>query len=101
MLVDRGTCDFTVKKNVGDACAVAGIIGLITPGDPFESAFTDPGGPITIPGYIVSFADANAMRFGSRGVIDPDNIIPMPEPTTLALFSLGLAGFGFSRRRKV
>ena len=36
---------------------------------------------------------------GLRG-IDNINVSTVPEPATLALFGLGLAGIGFSRRKK-
>jgi subtilisin family serine protease len=62
VLVDRGTCNFTLKvKNVGDAGGLVAIIGLIAPGDPFTGA--DGGdGPITIPGFMISQADSNTLK---------------------------------------
>ncbi|MBT8194417.1 MAG: S8 family serine peptidase, partial [Acidimicrobiia bacterium] len=79
VLVDRGACNFTLKiKNIGDAGGVIGIIGLIAPGAPF------PGGdggdsPITIPGYMVSQADSNALKaqVGSTLTVDPANALPL------------------------
>ena len=32
---------------------------------------------------------------------DDDVIAPIPEPTTIALFGLGLAGLGFAARRRL
>ena len=80
VLMDRGACNFTLKVlNAQNAGAEVGIIGLIAPGDPFEGG--DGGdGPITIPGYMISQANANAMRAAPDGAvirIDPENGIPL------------------------
>jgi len=81
VLVDRGACNFTLKiKNIGDAGGAAGIIGLIAPGAPFSGG--DGGdAPITIPGYMISQADSNAIKaqIGNpgNGTIDPANQLPL------------------------
>src|SRR5690606_28000409 len=56
VLVDRGTCNFTLKiLNIELGGGEVGIIGLIAPGDPFIGG--DGGdGPITIPGFMISLA---------------------------------------------
>jgi minor extracellular serine protease Vpr len=79
VLVDRGACNFTLKiKNVGDAGATVGIIGQNAPGAPFAGG--DGGDrPITIPGYMISQADSNALK-GQIGVtvtVDPANTLPL------------------------
>lgn len=79
VLVDRGACNFTSKIfNVGNAGGSAGIIGLIAPGAPFSGGFADPGGPITVPGFMISQADSNAIKAaidggGGMGTLDPAN----------------------------
>lgn len=79
VLVDRGGCNFTLKiKTIGDAGGVAGIIGLIAPGDPFSGG--DGGdSPITIPGYMISQADSNAFKaqVGDEVIIDPSKGVPL------------------------
>ncbi len=79
VLIDRGGCNFTLKiKNVQDAGAAMGIIGLVAPGDPFSGG--DGGdGPITIPGYMVSQADSTAMKaqVGALAVVDPSSGLPL------------------------
>lgn len=40
------------------------------------------------------------IRFGVVGDIDIPRVEPVPEPATLALLGLGLAGIGFSRKKK-
>jgi minor extracellular serine protease Vpr len=81
VLVDRGACNFTLKiKNIGDAGGEAGIIGLVAPGAPFAGG--DGGdAPITIPGYMISQADSNAIKAAiggpGMGTIDPNNGIPL------------------------
>ncbi len=85
VLVDRGACFFTTKIfNVGNAGGLVGIIGLIAPGGPFSGGFADPGGPITIPGFMVSQADADAIRASidagnDSGVADPANVLPLVQ----------------------
>ena len=81
VLVDRGACNFTLKiKNIGDADGLVGIIGLVAPGAPFAGG--DGGdGPITIPGYMISQTDSNAIKgqIGGPGIgtIDPANQLPL------------------------
>ena len=82
VLVDRGTCNFSVKiYNIQRGGGLAGIIGLVAPGAPFEGAF-GAGGPFTIPGYMISQADSNAIKAaitggGGAGVIDPNNRVSL------------------------
>jgi subtilisin family serine protease len=79
VLVDRGVCNFSIKIfNIQRGGGVAGIIGLVDSSAPFNGSF-GAGGPYTIPGYMISLADANAIRgmLGSAATIDPDNILPL------------------------
>jgi len=79
VLVDRGACNFTLKiKNIGDAGGLVGIIGLVAPGAPFAGG--DGGdAPITVPGYMISQADSNAIKAAipATGVVDPTNTLPL------------------------
>ena len=74
VLVDRGTCSFSLKiSNIAAAGGILGIIGLITPDAPFGGAFG--GGTPSIPGYMISQADANLLRTGTGAVrFDPANL---------------------------
>jgi hypothetical protein len=79
VLIDRGACNFSLKiSNVSVGGGVAGIIGLVAPGDPFSGG--DGGDrPIDIPGYMISQADANAFKaqVGDLVVIDPAKGVPL------------------------
>lgn len=77
VLVDRGTCSFSLKiANIAAAGGALGIIGLITADAPFGGAFG--GGTPTIPGYMISQADANILRTGSAVVrFDPAGLISL------------------------
>ncbi|MDQ2966621.1 MAG: S8 family serine peptidase, partial [Chloroflexota bacterium] len=81
VLVDRGTCNFSVKiANIAAGNAKIGVIGLITPGDPFDGALGGcPSGLCAaIPGYMVSLATSNAMKGASaRVTFDPSRTIPL------------------------
>ncbi|HEX7034973.1 MAG TPA: S8 family serine peptidase [Pseudomonadales bacterium] len=112
VLVDRGTCNFTAKIfNIQNGGGAAGIIGLVAPGVPFVGGFADPGGQITIPGYMVSLDDANAMRAAlpATAVIDPADGLeligtmvgtssrgPQHEHTTLVKPEIGAPGASVS-----
>ena len=73
VFVDRGTCSFSREDQQHPAAGgILGIIGLITPDAPFAGAFGG-GTPPTIPGYMISQADANLLRTGTASVrFDPD-----------------------------
>jgi subtilisin family serine protease len=76
VLVDRGVCSFSIKiHNINYGGALAGIIGLIAPGEPFSGAYGG-GGPYTIPGFMISQADSGALKSGlDEGV----NVVFDPE----------------------
>jgi len=82
VLVDRGTCNFSVKIfNIARGGGLAGVIGLIAPGEPFEGG-AGPGVPTAIPGYMISQANSNAIKAaiaggGATGTLDPANGIPL------------------------
>jgi minor extracellular serine protease Vpr len=81
VLVDRGGCNFTLKiKNIGLAGGLAGIIGLVAPGDPFAGG--DGGDrPIDVPGYMINQANSNRIKANlAEGVVmrlDPSTGIPL------------------------
>lgn len=76
VLVDRGVCAFSIKiSNVAAGGGAIGIIGLIDASVPFSGAFG--GGAPTVPGYMISLADANTIRANLGGGVtlrfDPAN----------------------------
>jgi hypothetical protein len=83
VLVDRGVCGFSIKIfNINQGGALAGIIGLTAPGDPFEGGYTATG-PITIPGYMISQANSNLLKSGAPNTVvrfDPAVGISLARP---------------------
>ena len=63
VLVDRGVCSFSIKiANIAAGGGLAGIIGLVAPGDPFEGGYG--GGDASVPGYMVSQSVSNRLKSG-------------------------------------
>lgn len=76
VLVDRGTCSFSLKiANIAAAGGLAGIIVLIDTSLPFTGGFG--GGTQTIPGYMIRLADGNLIKAeianGATITLDPAN----------------------------
>lgn len=80
VFVDRGACNFTLKiSNISQAGGLAGIIGLVAPGEPFSGG--DGGDrPIDIPGFMISQADADQIKAGL-----PDTFIRFDPATGIPL----------------
>ncbi len=77
VLVNRGICAFSIKiSNIADGGAALGIIGLIDSSQPFAGAFGG-GTPERIPGFMISLADANAIRSGATVSFDPTNTLAL------------------------
>jgi minor extracellular serine protease Vpr len=81
VLVDRGTCNFSLKiANIAAGNGAIGVIGLITPGDPFDGSLGDCPNNLcaAIPGFMVSQATATAMKASTtRVTFDPANGIAL------------------------
>ena len=56
---------------------------------------------LTVGSYSSTSTEAGYLGGFTLNIIDPFQSAGIPEPTTLALFGLGLAGVGFTWRRKV
>ena len=113
VLVDRGDCNFSIKiYNIQQGGGLVGIIGLVAPGAPFAGSY-GAGGPYTIPGYMISQADSNAIKaqIGNPGIgtVDPANQLalvgqmvgsssrgPQHESTTLIKPEIGAPGASVS-----
>ncbi|MET0497321.1 MAG: S8 family serine peptidase [Steroidobacteraceae bacterium] len=81
-LVNRGTCAFADKiRNIQAGGALAGVIGLVDGSAPFAGAYAD-GVPITIPGYMISLTDANAIRMAATVKFDPNNTFALVGSVT-------------------
>lgn len=75
VLVNRGTCNFSIKIfNIQRGGGIAGIIGLVDASAPFVGSF-GAGGPFTMPGFMISKADADLIRNGTYKSLrlDPAN----------------------------
>lgn len=80
VLVDRGDCSFSVKiTNIGDAGGEIGVIATVDDSPPFNGAFG--GGNPTIPGYMVSLATGDALKFGLPGIGQEGDTIALLDPT--------------------
>lgn len=81
LLVDRGDCNFSLKiANIAGGGGLIGVIGLVTPGDPFDGALGDCPGDLChdIPGYMVSQSTATQMKDpDTRVTFDPSNEIDL------------------------
>ena len=76
-----------------------GAVSLVTEGTPFSltptATFTDDS--VSIRFLQDDYSDESSELLVNLTLLAP---VPVPEPSTLALFGLGLAGLSFARRKK-
>ncbi|MCG8349776.1 MAG: S8 family serine peptidase [Chloroflexales bacterium] len=82
VLVDRGGCTFSSKiYRVEQGGGLAGVIGLVAPGEPFSGGFGGDTPAPAIPGFMISQADSNTVKSqldaGVTARLDPATILPL------------------------
>jgi subtilisin family serine protease len=85
-LIDRGSCNFSDKLyNAQQAGAIAAIVALVGPGDPFAGSQGSYFDQITIPGFNIAQAPGSAMKSAQANgdavmvTLDPTLGIPLPD----------------------
>jgi minor extracellular serine protease Vpr len=87
-LIDRGICSFSEKiYNAQQAGAIAAIIGLVGPGEPFAGGQGSHYGDITIPGFNIAQAPGTAIKDaqinGATVMVTFDPTVGLPVPDTI------------------
>jgi hypothetical protein len=80
VLVDRGECNFSLKvSHVTQGGGLACVVGMVNEDPPFAGG--DGGDrPVGVPGYMISLADADAIKAtlpGGIATIDPNDVLPL------------------------
>ncbi|NOQ78787.1 MAG: PEP-CTERM sorting domain-containing protein, partial [Gammaproteobacteria bacterium] len=97
--LDSKSASVTVRDSVGTVIATPGEVTAIAPGCAGPILWTDWSWIAPISGtYTVSF-EVSEVTGGVRGFFDGIEISAIPEPTTLLLMGLGLAGIGYRRKK--